>query len=373
MRSRRRDGLWRVRLRRQSDGAEIEQLTRNLRHRDRRASAARSARARSSVAGLPLVSSVGDRLLQSDEVLTIGGFERVADLLAGKRNPRVAVIGGSTSAIATIALLLKSKPALPWGPQAITLLHRRAAAPVLSRRSKRRMRRGSPISGRTISARFRGFVYRLAGFRLEARELVLRMLGDRRSHRRSARALAPDRWRRRRGGASASRAMPISSSPRSAIGRARCRCSMRTASRSARRASRRRDGRSPLPDHRRRRHADRRAVRHRPRRGLRAVGRAGRRGELHGPGQRPLAMAERRRADDRRPGARAARRARWHDRARRQRDHGRVQRRGADRARRIASLHRADLRRFRVGRGRRLLDRRHAGGAAQLSATRASA
>ena len=169
------DGLWRVRLHRHSDGAEIEQLTRNLvlatgghQPLDRLAT--------QIVAGLPLVSSVGDRLLQSDEVLTIGGYERVADLLAGKRNPRVAVIGGSTSAIATIALLLKSKPALPWGPQAITLLHREKLRPFYPSIEAAHAEGFTDFGPEDICP-VSGFVYRLAGFRLEARELVLRMLG----------------------------------------------------------------------------------------------------------------------------------------------------------------------------------------------------
>ena len=169
------DGLWRVRLHRHSDGAEIEQLTRNLvlatgghQPLDRLAT--------QIVAGLPLVSSVGDRLLQSDEVLTIGGYERVADLLAGKRNPRVAVIGGSTSAIATIALLLKSKPALPWGPRAITLLHREKLRPFYPSIEAAHAEGFTDFGPEDICP-VSGFVYRLAGFRLEARELVLRMLG----------------------------------------------------------------------------------------------------------------------------------------------------------------------------------------------------
>ena len=169
------DGLWRVRLHRHSDGAEIEQLTRNLvlatgghQPLDRLAT--------QIVAGLPLVSSVGDRLLQSDEVLTIGGYERVADLLAGKRNPRVAVIGGSTIAIATIALLLKSTPALPWGPQAITLLHREKLRPFYPSIEAAHAEGFTDFGPEDICP-VSGFVYRLAGFRLEARELVLRMLG----------------------------------------------------------------------------------------------------------------------------------------------------------------------------------------------------
>ena len=168
------DGLWTVRLRRISDGAETEQRARNIviatgghQPLDRLA--------RAEVAGAPLVASVGDRLVQSDEVLSAGGYSRVADLLSGKRNPRVVVIGGSTSAIATIALLLKSTPAIPWGPQAITLLHRRPLRPFYPTPQAAHAE-GFTDFGPDDICPVSGFVYRLAGFRLEARELVLRMM-----------------------------------------------------------------------------------------------------------------------------------------------------------------------------------------------------
>ena len=165
---------WTVRLRRISDGAETEQRARNIviatgghQPLDRLA--------RAEVAGAPLVASVGDRLVQSDEVLSAGGYSRVADLLSGKRNPRVVVIGGSTSAIATIALLLKSTPAIPWGPQAITLLHRRPLRPFYPTPQAAHAE-GFTDFGPDDICPVSGFVYRLAGFRLEARELVLRMM-----------------------------------------------------------------------------------------------------------------------------------------------------------------------------------------------------
>ena len=168
------DGLWSVRLRRLSNGVETEQLARSLviatgghQPLDRLA--------RQRVAGVSLVSEVGDRLIQSDEVLALGGVERVADLLAGKRDPRVVVIGGSTSALATIALLLKSVPALPWGPQAITLLHRRPLRPFYPSIEAAHADGFTDFDADDICP-VSNFVYRLAGFRLEARELVLRML-----------------------------------------------------------------------------------------------------------------------------------------------------------------------------------------------------
>ncbi len=169
------DGLWCVTLRRLADGHVFEQLARNVvvatgghQPLDRLAA--------QRVAGESLIELANGRLLQSDDVLTVGGFETVADLLSGKRNPKIAVIGGSTSALTTIALLLKSQPALPLGAGAITLLHRRPLRPFYHSVEAAHAE-GFTEFGADDICPVSGFVYRLAGFRLEARDLVVRMLG----------------------------------------------------------------------------------------------------------------------------------------------------------------------------------------------------
>ena len=169
------DGLWQVRIRRLADGHEFDQLARNVviatgghQPLDRLAA--------QQVAGAPLTELAGERLMQSDEVLTLGGFEQVSDLLANKRNPRIAVIGGSTSALTTVALLLKSRPALPLGAGGITLLHREPLRPFYPSIEAAHAE-GFTDFGPDDICPVSGFVFRLAGFRLEARELVLRMLG----------------------------------------------------------------------------------------------------------------------------------------------------------------------------------------------------
>ena len=169
------DGLWTLKLRRVADGATLERKARALviatggrQPLDRLAA--------QNVAGAPLIELADGRLIQSDEVLTVGGFAKVADLLANKRNPRIAVVGGSTSALTTIALLLKGQPALPLGAGAITLLHRRPLRPFYPS-AEAALAEGFTDWGPQDVCPVSGFVYRLAGFRLEARELALRMLG----------------------------------------------------------------------------------------------------------------------------------------------------------------------------------------------------
>lgn len=173
--ARRVGALWSVTLRRLTDGHVFEQLAHNVvvatgGHQpiDRLAA--------QQVGGASLAALADGRLVQSDEVLTLGGFERVADILSSRRAPRIAVVGGSTSALTTIALLLKGRPALPLGAGAITLLHRRALRPFYPS-AEAAQAEGFTDFGPEDICPVSGFVYRLAGFRLEARDLVVRMLG----------------------------------------------------------------------------------------------------------------------------------------------------------------------------------------------------
>ncbi|MES2022888.1 MAG: DegT/DnrJ/EryC1/StrS family aminotransferase [Pseudomonadota bacterium] len=166
-------GLWSSRLRRRSDGVEFEQLSNAVAiatggHQplDRLVT--------QRVGGVALVSEVGDRLMQSDEALSLGGPAKIADLLSTRRNPKIVIIGGSTSAIATIVLLLKTA-SIPFGAGAITLLHREPLRPFYPTPEAARAE-GFTDFGPDDICPVSGFVYRLAGFRLEARELVLRML-----------------------------------------------------------------------------------------------------------------------------------------------------------------------------------------------------
>ncbi|WP_445191740.1 DegT/DnrJ/EryC1/StrS family aminotransferase [Sphingomonas sp. Tas61C01] len=168
------DGHWSVRLRDLASGTEFDQPTRNLvvatggHQPTERLDAQR-------IAGVPLRALAGDRLVQSDEVLAIGGYDRVVERLGQRRNPRIAVIGGSTSALTTVALLLKARPALPLAAGAITLLHRRPLRPFYPSVEAAHAE-GFTDFGPDDICPVSGFVYRLAGFRLEARDLVLRML-----------------------------------------------------------------------------------------------------------------------------------------------------------------------------------------------------
>ena len=81
---------------------------------------------REVVAGVNLVERCGERLLQSGDVVSTAGFAAVAARLAGLgRPPRVAIVGGSTSAAAVAFAMLNRMPGVTFGPGGLTILHRR--------------------------------------------------------------------------------------------------------------------------------------------------------------------------------------------------------------------------------------------------------
>ena len=167
-------GGWLTRMRRVSDGTITERRSQTIvvatggyQPLDRLATV--------EVAGAPLFRMAEGKLLQSDEVLSTGGLERVADLLAGKKSPRVAVIGGSTSAVSAVALMLRSRPGIPFGNGGVTILHREDLHPFYPTADAAHADNFFDFGPDDICP-VSGFVYRLGGFRLESRELVLRML-----------------------------------------------------------------------------------------------------------------------------------------------------------------------------------------------------
>lgn len=127
------------------------------------------------VAGATLGDLAGDRLMRSDLVLRRGGVEAVAERLADRRAPRVVIVGASTSALASAVQLLKCHD-LPWGAGAITLMVRTPPKPFFPSVEAAAAEGFTDFTPDDICP-VSGFVLRLAGLRLESRELVMRMLG----------------------------------------------------------------------------------------------------------------------------------------------------------------------------------------------------
>jgi len=126
-----------------------------------------------AIAGTTLGDLAGDRLVLADTVMRGGGLEAIAERMAAVRAPRIVIIGGSTSAMATVVRLLAGN--LPLGAGAIAVMHRRPLRPFYASRDAA-LADGFDDFTQDDICPVSGFVYRLGGFRLESRELVLRAL-----------------------------------------------------------------------------------------------------------------------------------------------------------------------------------------------------
>ena len=114
--------------------------------------------------------------MQSGDVLSTGGLDRVAARLAGRANPRVAVVGGSTSAAAVCHALLNRMPAVQFQPGGVTLLHRRELR-IYYPDAFSALAEGYVEFGEDDICPISGKVFRFAGFRLDSRELIMQARG----------------------------------------------------------------------------------------------------------------------------------------------------------------------------------------------------
>jgi hypothetical protein len=128
------------------------------------------------VAGVPLSPRYDATLVQSGESLTQPGLDRIADVLEDVAEPRIVVVGGSTSAVSAAHALLYRLPRSHLGDGAITILHRRELRVFYVTPAEAEadgyLEFGPddicPVSGR---------VFRFAGLRFDSRELVMRARG----------------------------------------------------------------------------------------------------------------------------------------------------------------------------------------------------
>lgn len=128
------------------------------------------------VAGEPLSPRYDATLVQSGDALTHPGLERIADVLEDVAEPRIVVVGGSTSAVSAAHALLYRLPRSHLGEGAITILHRRELRVFYVTPAEAEadgyLEFGPddicPVSGR---------VFRFAGLRFDSRELVMRARG----------------------------------------------------------------------------------------------------------------------------------------------------------------------------------------------------
>jgi hypothetical protein len=129
------------------------------------------------VAGVNIVERWGRKLVQSGDVLSDAGFAAMATRLGSLgRPPRVAIIGGSTSAAALAYAMLHRLPNVAFGPGGLTILHRRPLR-IFYPSVAAALAEGYTEFGPDDICPLSGRVFRLSGFRLESRELIMRARG----------------------------------------------------------------------------------------------------------------------------------------------------------------------------------------------------
>ena len=128
------------------------------------------------VAGKPLLPRFAHKLLQSHAIMGLGGAERVRARLGHLPRPRVVIVGGSTSAGAVATTLLDHTPGVTFSEDGVTILHRKPLRIFYETPDEARADGYTEFTSSDI-CRLTGRVYRLSGFRLESRDLLLRARG----------------------------------------------------------------------------------------------------------------------------------------------------------------------------------------------------
>lgn len=116
-----------------------------------------------------------DKLMGSHELLSAGGIERARVHLSAVERPRVVIIGGSHSAISSAWTLL-SKSGITFDAGAITVAHRNALK-LFYPSAEAALADGYTDFGPDDICPLTKRLYRLAGFRFDSRELVMRVWG----------------------------------------------------------------------------------------------------------------------------------------------------------------------------------------------------
>lgn len=128
------------------------------------------------VAGQPLLPAFGAKLMQTGELFTAAGEQRLHERLAGKQAPKIVIVGGSTSAGAAAAYLLR-RTSMPLGPGGVTIMHRsplRLYYPSVSEAKADGYSDFTPEDVCPITGR----VFRLSGFRFDSKEILRNSLAE---------------------------------------------------------------------------------------------------------------------------------------------------------------------------------------------------
>ena len=122
------------------------------------------------VAGAPLLPKYSGKLIQSGELFTAAGTSRLLQRLKKIQTPNIVIVGGSTSAGAAAVHLLKQTE-LEIGAGGITVMHRNPLR-LFYLSVEDAHQDGYRDFGQDDVCSITGRVFRLSGFRFEAKQLI---------------------------------------------------------------------------------------------------------------------------------------------------------------------------------------------------------
>jgi hypothetical protein len=123
-----------------------------------------------------LLPTYAEKLVQSDEALTAAGLAAIGDRLANGQSKRAAIVGSSSSAMACANAILRAPFGQNLGAGTVTLLHRRPLH-IFYPSALEALADGYDEFGAEDICPISGFVFRLSGLRLEARDLLMAVRG----------------------------------------------------------------------------------------------------------------------------------------------------------------------------------------------------
>ncbi|MCE2566114.1 aminotransferase DegT [Komagataeibacter sp. FNDCF1] len=127
------------------------------------------------VGGQPLLPHYHDRLMQSDDLLAPDGIGRLRAMVAGGRKPKIAIVGGASSALSVARVILRDMEDL-IAPGNLTLLHK-SPLKLFYRTAEEAIADGYNDFGPADICPISQFVYRFGGLRYDSRDLAMQLMG----------------------------------------------------------------------------------------------------------------------------------------------------------------------------------------------------
>ncbi|GCE81572.1 L-aspartate oxidase [Komagataeibacter oboediens] len=127
------------------------------------------------VAGRPLLPRHAGRIMQSDTLLSPDGIDRLRAMTAGHEKPRIAIIGGASSALSVARVIMRDM-ADCLAPGHLTLLHK-SRLKLFYRTAQEAVADGYREFSDTDICPVSQFVYRFGGLRYESRDLAMQLMG----------------------------------------------------------------------------------------------------------------------------------------------------------------------------------------------------